>query len=87
MKKGIIALIIIVIVIALPSSSFAQDNCNCEQSLSLLIRSNELLYTLKLTDNRNFDTDYLVKNHIFYSSHDPFKGDEEITIKPIDNLI
>ena len=40
MKKSIIAFLILVI----SSSSFSQDNCNCEQSLSLLIKKMESEY-------------------------------------------
>ena len=40
MKKSVIAFLILVI----SSSSFSQDNCNCEQSLSLLIKKMESEY-------------------------------------------
>ena len=50
-----------------------------------LIRSNELVYKIEISENRYFDTDYLVKNHIFYPSHMPFECDEEIILTPINN--
>lgn len=50
-----------------------------------LIRSNEIVYSLKLTDDRGVRVEHLNKNHIFYPSHMPFECDEEITKTPIKN--
>lgn len=49
-----------------------------------LIRSHEIVYFLKTSENKNIRVEYLSKTHVFFPSHNPYTCDLEITLKPIE---
>lgn len=48
-----------------------------------LIRSHEIVYKVKTSDNKTYRVDYLSKTHKFHPSHNPYECDLEVTQIPI----